>query len=129
MRTADREVPMAYRSFRDEEGRPWEAWDVTPQLQERRRADRRAGSAAAANGADRRVRSERRMRGNARAALAGLEQGWLCFEAPREKRRLSPIPSDWVRCDEARLREYCRQAKPSGRARRASEVVSDPAII
>ena len=42
---------------------------------------------------------------------AGLGNGWLCFEAPVEKRRLAPIPADWERCSSQRLEEYCRAAK------------------
>ena len=25
----------------------------------------------------------------------GYRSGWLCFESPTEKRRLTPLPSDW----------------------------------
>ena len=25
----------------------------------------------------------------------GYQNGWLCFECPNEKRRLTPLPADW----------------------------------
>ena len=46
---------------------------------------------------------------------SGLDSGWLCFEATRQKRRLTPIPDDWERCPVARLEEYCRAARPAMR--------------
>lgn len=99
---------MAYRSFRDANGVEWEAWDVIPRLVERRMADRRQGGTA--DESERRRGVERRAMARRRASLAGLEQGWLCFERGEEKRRLTPIPPDWPRCDDTRLAEYCNQA-------------------
>ena len=37
---------------------------------------------------------------------AGLDAGWLCFENAGEKRRLAPIPEDWLRCTAAELERY-----------------------
>lgn len=34
-------------------------------------------------------------------------QGWLCFESPSEKRRLTPIPVEWEICDAGKLEEFC----------------------
>lgn len=102
---------MAYRSFRDAQGREWEAWDVVPRLIERRLSDRRAHRTALGDD-ERRHGMERRMLRGRRATLSGLEQGWLCFEAGKEKRRLTPIPLEWPRCDDARLAEYCERAVP-----------------
>ncbi|MBB4637669.1 hypothetical protein [Longimicrobium terrae] len=42
----------------------------------------------------------------------GLQGGWLCFEHDDEKRRLSPIPSDWEGADTGDLERYCTEAKP-----------------
>lgn len=109
---------MGYRSFKDTTGVDWHAWDVVPQLAERRVADRRQQRQKLAF-RDRR-RAERRIMGGRRSVLsAALAGGWLCFEGPTEKRRLSPIPGDWSRCPDQQLQEYCRMARP---VRRSSEV-------
>lgn len=55
----------------------------------------------------------------------GLNGGWLCFEAPAEKRRLAPVPTDWLRCAVARLEEYLRAALP---APRVNDAVKLPII-
>lgn len=107
---------MGYRVFRDSQGVEWQTWDVVPRLAERRAADRRraAAAAAAAVAVERRRAEDRRVVAGRRPVLsAGLDSGWLCFEAQVEKRRLSPIPADWLRCDEACLERYCRLAKPA----------------
>jgi hypothetical protein len=109
---------MGYRSFRDSTGAEWQAWDVMPQLAERRLEQRRRARQPISF-RDRR-RRERRIVMSRRAVMAtGLSDGWLCFEGPGEKRRLSPIPGDWVRCPDSQLEEYCRTARP---VRRSVEV-------
>ena len=45
--------------------------------------------------------------------LITSKAGWLCFESHDERRRLTPIPADWTRCDEAKLEAYCREARPA----------------
>lgn len=108
---------MGYRVFRDSQGTEWQTWDVVPQLAERRAADRRhtpRSTVPAWVESERRVPNDRRVVTGRRTVLSeGLDGGWLCFEAPVEKRRLTPIPSDWLRCDEACLERYCKQAKPA----------------
>jgi hypothetical protein len=111
---------MGYRSFRDSSGVEWDAWDVVPQLAERRVEERRTAHEAISF-SDRR-RSERRIVNGRRATMArGLSGGWLCFEGRSEKRRLSPIPRDWTRCGDDQLEDYCRRAQP---VRRSSEFES-----
>lgn len=106
---------MGYRIFRDSAGTEWQTWDVVPRLAERRVAERRVSVAAKPRVERRRLR-ERRVRVGCRPMLsAGLDSGWLCFEAPVEKRRLTPIPDDWERCPTARLEEYCKAARPAVR--------------
>jgi hypothetical protein len=109
---------MGYRVFRDSEGIEWQTWDVVPHLAERRAGDRRRTAVAAAMLAvERRGTSDRRVGAGRRPLLsAGLDAGWLCFEAPDEKRRLTPIPADWLGCDDACLERYCRQARPAMRS-------------
>jgi hypothetical protein len=112
---------MGYRSFKDSTGLEWEAWDVVPQLGERRVEERRQGRQPIAF-RDRR-RAERRIVMSRRALMfGGLSSGWLCFEGASEKRRLSPIPEDWARCTEMQLEEYCRLARP---VRRSTEIRGD----
>lgn len=106
---------MGYRSFRDSTGVEWDAWDVVPQLGERRIEDRRHARQPIAF-RDRR-RAERRIVLSRRAVIVGgLANGWLCFEGVDEKRRLSPIPDDWARCSEPQLAEYCQMARPVRRS-------------
>jgi hypothetical protein len=103
---------MPYRTFVDTTGTEWQAWDIIPQLGERRSAvtDRRVVSVPPA--ADRR-RHVRRVGTSKRASLRGIyAQGWLCFDSGREKRRLSPIPNDWATCGEEALEAYVRRAEP-----------------
>ena len=109
---------MGYRSFKDSTGVEWDAWDVVPQLVERRLDDRRR-SKGAIPFRDRR-QTERRVIVSRRAPRpGGLAGGWLCFDGASGKRRLSPIPDDWTRCPEAQLEEYCRMARP---VRRSTEI-------
>lgn len=116
---------MGYRTFKDSRGIDWEAWDVIPKLGDRRAGDRRRESSpASAPNEDRRLISrERRVVEGRRPVLStGLGCGWLCFEAQIEKRRLAPIPSDWLRCDETCLERYCCEAKPALRLAAAADL-------
>ena len=109
---------MGYRSFRDSNGVEWHAWDVIPQLAERRVEERRQGRRSIPF-QDRR-RADRRLIMSRRAVTAsGLSGGWLCFEGGTQKRRLSPIPNDWTRCPDEQLEAYCRSARP---VRRSTEI-------
>lgn len=75
------------REFTDDDGIPWRVWDVNPSLHERL--------------------SPRTQRIPLR-----VPEGWLCFESPRERRRLHPIPEEWERTDEHDLRRLCAEAQP-----------------
>lgn len=102
---------MPYRIFQDSSGVEWTAWDVIPQLAERRVTQRRVQSVPHAGGERRRV--ERRLGGARRSLLPErLARGWLCFETRAQRRRLSPIPDDWARCADPELERYCNQAVP-----------------
>lgn len=105
---------MGYRIFTDSQGTEWQAWDIIPRLAERRARQRRAALLRVEG--ERRASEERRKVAGERPVLShGLNGGWLCFEASREKRRLAPIPGDWLRCAVARLEEYLRAAVPAVR--------------
>lgn len=105
---------MSYRVFRDSQGMAWQAWDVVPQLADRRAVDRRQSRGRA--DVERRGLLERRVIVGRRPPLTnGMNGGWLCFEADAEKRRLTPIPLDWAECDERALEAYCRAARSAPR--------------
>lgn len=42
-----------------------------------------------------------------------MREGWLVFESPRERRRLSPVPRGWEELPDQRLLHLCEQARPS----------------
>jgi hypothetical protein len=113
---------MAYRVFRDSRGTEWQAWDVVPQLTDRREIERRVRRAPVEH-ADRRRAQDRRVISGRRPILtAGLDGGWLCFENETEKRRLAPIPGDWLRCCDEELARYCASAKRAPRPSTAAEL-------
>jgi hypothetical protein len=118
---------MPCRVFRDPAGEEWTAWDVVPGgLLERRVAERRAQLLTRFGAPERRL-ADRRLRDGRRTSLRGaLALGWLCFESPAERRRLSPIPDNWNRASDARLVEYCRQATPVPRAHLRLDAAATP---
>lgn len=121
---------MGYRVFRDSQGTEWQTWDVVPRLAERRISERRRAMFPPPV-VERRHNTERRVIAGRRPVLSsGLNGGWLCFEAELEKRRLTPIPSDWLECHEEQLEAYCRLAKPAMRIQPATEIAKlfDPQI-
>lgn len=76
---------MPVREFTDSRGVEWRVWDVTP-----------AHMHPVTRGED---------------YLADLQEGWLAFEAGREKRRLeAPYPDDWTTAPIPVLEELCRRA-------------------
>lgn len=104
---------MALRSFVDSAGQEWEAFDVVPRADERRQYDRRTSDGASLeDSGDRRDGDRRVTVGRSSRRLGGPEAGWLCFEHNGGRRRLSPIPDDWKKADDAQLEEYCRTARP-----------------
>ena len=115
---------MGYRTFKDSRGTEWQTWDVIPRLGDRRVRERREIVAEPPH-TDRRARSDRRILTGHRSVLtSGLDGGWLCFEAHSEKRRLSPIPADWLSCGIACLERYCGEAKPARRSTHEIDIVS-----
>jgi hypothetical protein len=73
---------VAVRSFQDPEGREWSVWEVVPS----RKSDL--------------------------FLPATMVDGWLCFEAAHEKRRLHPYGAEWEGVDPAALWELCQRAVP-----------------
>jgi hypothetical protein len=109
---------MAYRTFTDTNWVLWQVWDVIPSDAERARGrrsgvERRGQDILLYKGPERRSGEDRRevhAREAARryALTPGLEQGWLVFEAPTEKRRVKPIPARWETRSDAELERLCR---------------------
>jgi hypothetical protein len=100
---------MSHRSFIDSSGRSWDVWSVHPDNIERREDDR-SGAAPPV---------ERRMRREYRVPLGRKwSNGWLAFETKGERRRLAPIPANWLEMDLDALDELCRSATPIAGARR-----------
>jgi len=56
------------RQIRDAAGVEWMVYEVNPSVRERRTIE---------------------------TLPEGYRRGWLCFESPHEKRRLTPLPADW----------------------------------
>jgi hypothetical protein len=79
---------MAFRTFRDGDGREWQVWDVVP---------------------SREIESHSRRHHYLPPEMA---EGWLCFEAGDQKRRLTPFPVDWEEQDDASMDALCRAAQP-----------------
>ena len=117
---------MGYRVFRDSQGTEWQAWDVVPQLTERREIERRMRRAPVEH-ADRRRQPDRRViKGQRPNLTAGLDGGWLCFENQFEKRRLAPIPANWNRCSAEELDRYLQSAKRAPRPATAARLSDMP---
>ena len=101
---------MPYRRFIDSEGRPWRVWDVVPSPIDRRLSMRRIRVSRILH-PDRRVRERRVDQARSRVYFPPSERSWLCFESAEVKRRLSPIPADWVTRDDADLAALCAEAE------------------
>lgn len=77
----------AHRVFVDASGVTWDAFAVHPSAE-----------------------------GSGRARLPEpYQRGWLSFDSGDERRRLSPIPENWLTAPEYALRELCRRAEPAPR--------------
>lgn len=106
---------MPIRSFRTEEGVTWQVWNVMPgrrDIPERRAGyDRRSPDPVIRyTGPERRAERDRRQ---PPAFLSPtLATGWLAFECPNEKRRLTPIPQQWEDLPDAELERLCAEARP-----------------
>lgn len=105
---------MPIRSFRTDDGVTWQVWNVVPgraDVPERRVGyDRRSPDPVIRySGPERRVTSERRQPPS--FLSPHLATGWLTFECPTEKRRLTPIPQQWEKLPDAELQRLCESAR------------------
>jgi hypothetical protein len=79
------------RGFTDGGGTEWRVWEVLPTTPTGRPETADALNRMSLNG-------------------TAYANGWLCFESPREKRRLAPIPSGWEFLDVPHLEKLCGKA-------------------
>ena len=75
------------REFTDDDGITWRVWDVNPSLHEH-------------------------LSPNTQKIGLSVPTGWLCFESPRGRRRLVPIPEAWESIDVGSLKQMCAEAEP-----------------
>jgi hypothetical protein len=101
-----------YRTFLDPRGRVWEVWMVHPSSIERRRMERRSPVENAVFLIEQRVLGDRRAHAGPRGSVASeYSNGWLCFASNGEKRRLAPVPVNWMSANDSQVAEWCRIAK------------------
>jgi hypothetical protein len=101
-----------YRTFLDPRGRLWEVWMVHPSSIERRKMERRSPVENAVFLIEQRVMGDRRAQPGTRGAVATeFSSGWLCFASNGEKRRLAPVPVNWMSANDGQVAEWCRIAR------------------
>jgi hypothetical protein len=106
------EPKSGYRKYVDSWGRTWEVWMVHPSAIERRGIERRSKVENAVYLIEQRILGERRKVVGSRVAVASeYSNGWLCFTRDGERRRLAPVPTNWMNANETQLAEWCRVAK------------------
>jgi hypothetical protein len=61
---------------------------------------------------EQRVLGDRRTNPGSRGAVASeYSSGWLCFASNGEKRRLAPVPVNWMSANDSQVAEWLRIAK------------------
>jgi len=101
-----------YRTFLDARGKVWEVWMVHPSSIERRKMERRSPVENAVHLIEQRVLGDRRANVGTRGQVASeYSGGWLCFASDGEKRRLAPVPVNWMSANDSQVAEWCRIAK------------------
>jgi hypothetical protein len=101
-----------YRTFLDARGKVWEVWMVHPSSIERRKMERRTPIENAVNLIEQRVLGDRRSNPGSRGSVSTeYSSGWLCFASDGEKRRLAPVPVNWVSANDSQVAEWCRIAR------------------
>ncbi len=85
---------------------------VHPSSIERRKMERRSPVENAVHLIEERVLGDRRSGSPTRGAVATeFSAGWLCFAGNEEKRRLAPVPVNWMSANDSQVAEWCRIAK------------------
>jgi hypothetical protein len=84
---------------------------VHPSSIERRKMERRTPVENAVHLIEQRVLGDRRGGSISRGAVASeYSSGWLCFASDGEKRRLVPVPVNWMSASDNQVAEWCRIA-------------------
>jgi hypothetical protein len=105
-------INTGYRTFLDARGKVWEVWMVHPSAIERRKMERRSPIENAVHLIEQRVLGDRRANAGTRGQVATeYSAGWLCFASEGEKRRLAPVPVNWMSANDSQVAEWCRIAK------------------
>jgi hypothetical protein len=61
---------------------------------------------------EQRVLGDRRAHLGPRGSVSSeYSNGWLCFASSGEKRRLAPVPVNWMSANDSQVAEWCRIAK------------------
>ena len=85
---------------------------VHPSSIERRKMERRSPVENAVHLIEQRVLGDRRSSRGTRGEVASeYSTGWLCFASDGEKRRLVPVPVNWMSANDAQVAEWCRIAR------------------
>ncbi len=85
---------------------------VHPSSIERRKMERRSRVENAVYLIEQRVLGDRRSNIGMRGAVATeYSTGWLCFASEGEKRRLAPVPTNWMSANDSQVAEWCRIAR------------------
>ena len=85
---------------------------VHPSSIERRKMERRSPVENAVNLIEQRVLGDRRSNAGTRGAVSSeFSSGWLCFSSSGEKRRLAPVPVNWMSANDSQVAEWCRIAR------------------
>jgi len=87
---------MTHRKIKDGDGRAWDVWEVYPSAVEQRMSGEHP-AAPDDNGVKRERREVRLL------VPSALQQGWLAFQCGAERRRLAPIPGNWISLREDQL--------------------------
>ena len=84
---------------------------VHPSSIERRKMERRSPVENAVFLIEQRVMGDRRSSVGTRGQVASeYSTGWLCFASGGEKRRLAPVPVNWMSANDGQVAEWCRIA-------------------
>ena len=99
---------MAHRQITDSLNCVWDVWEVIPSTAERETQEERR----------KRSRSPQLRRNTTLMVPEELKNGWLAFQCNHERRRMTPIPDDWIDMSDQTLLELLNQAQtvaPSAR--------------
>lgn len=107
-----RHPPVGKRQFISEGGVAWVVWDVHPDDLGRMAYDRRSTTPSM----EASPRIDRVTRQSERTVHPELEKGWLCFQSGTEKRRFTPIPTNWHELPDSVLRVMLDTATPAPHA-------------